>query len=383
MRRITLTLLCLAMLLLPGREPTLRADEGMWTYDNLPLDQLRERYGFTPSEAWLEHLRLSSVRVGGASGSFVSSDGLLMTNMHVALGWVQSLSGPDADYVTDGFYAPTRGDELTAPNLEVTVLVSLEEVTGLVQAAASGLPEADALRARQAEIVRLEKESLDATGLFSSVVSLYHGGEYWLYRHERYTDVRLVFAPESQAAFFGGDTDNFTYPRFCLDVAFFRVYRDDVRLETPHYLTIKAEGPDPGELIFVSGHPGSTDRQFTYDQLEYQRDTRYPIYLDYFDTYRDLVLDYAAAGDEQARRVQRQLLGIDNSLKAMGGEHRGLTDPALMRRLEAGRPTSEAGSPTARGRPATARPTTRSLAPPATRPTASRSGSIAGSWAPG
>ena len=335
MRRITLTLLCLAMLLLPGREPTLRADEGMWTYDNLPLDQLRERYGFTPSEAWLEHLRLSSVRVGGASGSFVSSDGLLMTNMHVALGWVQSLSGPDADYVTDGFYAPTRGDELTAPNLEVTVLVSLEEVTGLVQAAASGLPEADALRARQAEIARLEKESLDATGLFSSVVSLYHGGEYWLYRHERYTDVRLVFAPESQAAFFGGDTDNFTYPRFCLDVAFFRVYRDDVRLETPHYLTIKAEGPDPGELIFVSGHPGSTDRQFTYDQLEYQRDTRYPIYLDYFDTYRDLVLDYAAAGDEQARRVQRQLLGIDNSLKAMGGEHRGLTDPALMRRLEA------------------------------------------------
>ena len=331
---LTLSRLCLVTLLLLGPGSTLRADEGMWTFDNLPLDQLRERYGFTPTQEWLDHLRLSSVRVGGASGSFVSPDGLVMTNMHVAVGYVQSFSGVDVDYVTSGFYAPTRDDEVTAPNLEASVLVSMEEITVRVQAAAAGLSDADALRARQAKIARAEKASLDATGLFSSVVSLYDGGEYWLYRYERYTDVRLVFAPESQAAFFGGDTDNFTYPRYCLDVAFFRVYENGAPAETPHHLTIKPEGPDPDELIFVSGNLGSTNRLFTYDQLEYQRDVRYPIYLDYFETYRGLVLDYAATGAEHACRVQRQLLGVGNSLKAMGGEHRGLTDPVLMRQLK-------------------------------------------------
>jgi hypothetical protein len=334
MTRIDLTARCLLTLLLLGAPTPLGADEGMWTFDNLPLDTLRERHGFTPTQEWLDDLRLSSVRVGGASGSFVSPDGLVMTNMHVALGYVQSLSGAGTDYVTNGFYAPTRNNELTAPNLEVSVLVSMEEVTARVQAAAAGLSDADALRARQAEIARTEKESLDATGLVSRVVMLYNGGEYWLHRSRRYTDVRLVFAPENLAAFFGGDTDNFTYPRYCLDVAFFRVYEDGAPAETPHHLTIEPEGPDPDELIFVAGNPGSTDRLFTYDQLEYQRDVRYPVYLDYFETYRDLVLDYAATSTEHARRVQRQLLGIGNSLKAMGGEYRGLRDPALMQQLE-------------------------------------------------
>lgn len=334
MTRTRLTRLCLITLLLTHPGASLQADEGMWTFDNLPLDQLRERHGFTPTQAWLDHLRVSSVRVGGSSGSFVSPDGLLMTNMHVGLGYVQSLSGSGADYVTNGFHAPTRAQELRAPNLEASVLVSLEEVTGHVQAVATGLSDAEGLRARQAEVARIEKESLDATGLFSRVVSLYNGGEYWLYRYKRYTDVRLVFAPESQAAFFGGDTDNFTYPRYCLDVAFFRVYEDGTPAATPHYLTIEPAGPDPGELIFVSGNPGSTDRLFTYEQLVYQRDVRYPIYLDYVETYRDRVLEYAALGPEHARRVQRQLLGTGNSLKALGGEYRGLTNPTLMQQLQ-------------------------------------------------
>jgi len=317
-----------------GPETQLRADEGMWTFDNLPLDQLREQYEFTPTDEWLDRLRLSSVRIGGASGSFVSADGLVMTNMHVALGYVQSLSGADADFVNNGFHASTRGAELTAPNLEASVLVSLEEVTAQVQTAATGLTKAEGLRARQAAVAAIEKESLDRTGLFSRVVSLYDGGEYWLYQYERYTDVRLVFAPENQAAFFGGDADNFTYPRFCLDVAFFRIYRDDAPVATPHYLTLQPEGPEAGDLVFVSGNPGSTDRLFTFDQLLYQRDTRYPTYLDYFETYRRLIEEYADTSPEHARRVQREWLGITNTLKAMGGEYRGLTDPALMSRLE-------------------------------------------------
>ena len=317
-----------------GPTPPLRADEGMWTFDNPPLDQLREQYGFTPTDEWLNRLRLSSVRIGGASGSFVSADGLVMTNMHVGLGYVQSLSGADADFVNNGFYAGTRGAELTAPNLEASVLVSLEEVTAQVQTAATGLTKAEGLRARQAAVAAIEKESLDRTGLFSRVVSLYDGGEYWLYQYERYTDVRLVFAPENQAAFFGGDADNFTYPRFCLDVAFFRIYRDDTPVATPHYLALQPEGPEAGDLIFVSGNPGSTDRLFTFDQLLYQRDTRYPTYLDYFETYRRLIEEYADRSPEHARRVQREWLGITNALKAMGGEYRGLTDPALMSRLE-------------------------------------------------
>jgi hypothetical protein len=330
---VGLTLLILAGV--PGGPATqLRADEGMWTFDNLPLDQLREQYGFTPTDEWLDRLRLSSVRIGGASGSFVSADGLVMTNMHVALGYVQSLSGADADFVNNGFYAGTRGAELTAPNLEASVLVALEEVTARVQTAATGLTKAEGLRARQATVAAIEKESIDRTGLFSRVVSLYDGGEYWLYQYERYTDVRLVFAPENQTAFFGGDADNFTYPRFCLDVAFFRIYRDDAPVTTPHYLALQPEGPEAGDLIFVPGNPGSTDRLFTFDQLLYQRDTRYPTYLDYFETYRRLIEEYADTSTEHARRVQREWLGITNALKAMGGEYRGLTDPALMSRLE-------------------------------------------------
>lgn len=319
---------------LGGPAPALRADEGMWTFDNLPLDRLREQYGFTPTDEWLERLRLSSVRIGGASGSFVSANGLVMTNMHVGLGYIQSLSGADADFVNNGFYAGAREAELTAPNLEASVLVSLQEVTARVQTAATGLTKADGLRARQATIAAIEKESLDSTGLFSRVVSLYDGGEYWLYQYEQYTDVRLVFAPENQAAFFGGDADNFTYPRYCLDVAFFRIYSDDALVATPNFLALQPEGPNAGDLIFVAGNPGSTDRLFTFDQLVYQRDTRYPTYLDYFETYRRLIEEYADTSPEHARRVQRQWLGITNSLKAMGGEYRGLTDPALMSRLE-------------------------------------------------
>ena len=311
-------------------------DEGMWTFDNPPVQQLQAQYGFTPSSEWLEHVRLSTVRLNdGGSGSFVSARGLVMTNHHVGLNQVQNLSSPDADYVTRGFYAPSLTDELQAPDLEINVLVSTDDVTRRVNAAVtSTASEREALSARQAEIARIEKESLDATGLRSRVVTLYRGGEYWLYRYKQYTDVRLVFAPETQAAFFGGDSDNFTYPRYCLDVAFFRVYENGAPADTSHYLRLDREGPDKDELIFVVGNPGSTDRLRTVDQFRYERDVRHPTYLKYFELYQRLLQEYAAGGPEQARQVGNRLLGIANSRKAFTGQLRGLRDPGVWTSLE-------------------------------------------------
>ncbi|RKY89981.1 S46 family peptidase, partial [candidate division KSB1 bacterium] len=214
------------------------ADEGMWTFDNPPVKQLKERYGFTPTQEWLDHVRLASVRfMDGGSGSFVSPNGLVLTNHHVAMGQLQKISTAEKDYVATGFYAATPAEELKCPDLEVNVLISMEDVTQRVQSAVKeGMSEAEALKARRAEIAKIEKESLDKTGLRSNVISLYHGGEYWLYRYKKYTDVRLVMAPERQAAYFGGDSDNFTYPRYDLDMAFFRVYENGKPIKSEHYL---------------------------------------------------------------------------------------------------------------------------------------------------
>ena len=311
-------------------------DEGMWTFDNPPVSQLMERYGFEPNREWLEHVRLSSVRLNdGGSGSFVSARGLVMTNHHVGLNQVQNLSTPEEDYVTNGFYAPRLSDELQTPDLEINVLISMDDVTARVkEAVTSTANERQALAERQAEIALIENESLDSTGLRAQVVSLYRGGEYWLYQYKRYTDVRLVFAPETQAAFFGGDSDNFTYPRYCLDVAFFRVYENGEPADTSHYLRMDRDGPDKDELIFVVGNPGSTDRLRMVDQFRYERDVRHPLYLEYFATYERLLREYAARGPEEARQVSNRLLGITNSRKAFTGQLRGLQDPVVWAALE-------------------------------------------------
>ncbi len=220
------------------------ADEGMWTFDNPPIKQLQERYGFTPTKEWLDHVRLSSVRfMDGGSGSFVSPNGLVMTNHHVGVGQLQKISTSEKDYVTTGFYAKTQKEELKCPDLEVNVLVSVEDVTEQVKAAVKkGMNEEDALKAQKAAMAKIEKESLEKTGLRSNVINLYHGGEYWLYCYKKYTDLRMVFAPERQAAYFGGDFDNFTYPRYDLDVTFFRVYENDKPVNSNHYLKWNAEG---------------------------------------------------------------------------------------------------------------------------------------------
>ena len=325
------------------------ADEGMWTFDNPPLKQLKDRYGFTPAQQWLDHVRLSSVRFNdGGSGSFVSPNGLAITNHHVAFGQLQKLSNAQKDYVRDGFYARTQAEELKCTDLELNVLMSMENVTARVQGVVKpGMTEKQALDARKGERARIEKESLDSTHLRSDVVSLYAGGEYWLYRYKKYTDVRLVFAPEQQTAFFGGDPDNFTYPRYDLDFALLRAYENGRPAATKDYLRWNAKGAADGELVFVSGHPGGTERELTLAQLETQRDLIYPERLARNKRQLQAVRAYAARGPEQARQAADMIFGLENTIKAFTGEYKGMdknlfdkkrTEEADLRAKVAGNP---------------------------------------------
>lgn len=315
----------------------LAADEGMWTLDNPPLKQLKEKYGFEPTAAWLEHVRLSSVRVGdGGSGSFISPNGLVLTNHHVALGQLQKVSTPQKNYVADGFYAPALADELPCPDLELNVLISMENVTAKVLAAVKkGMDPVKALAAKKAAIAEIERLSLKKTKLRSDVVSLYQGGEYWLYRYKKYTDVKLVFAPEQQAAFYGGDPDNFTYPRHDLDMAVFRAYENGKPAKVSHYLTWSANGAADNELVFVSGHPGSTNRLMTLAQLQFSRDYGYPLRIQSMKRMLGVARAYSAKGPEEARQAAGMIFGIENGLKVSSGEYDGLKAAGIMEKKAA------------------------------------------------
>ena len=308
------------------------ADEGMWTFDNPPVKQLEQKYHFTPTAQWLDHVRLSCVRLNdGGSGSFVSAHGLLLTNHHVARGQLQKNSTAEHDFVKNGFYAATPAEEMKSPDLEVNVLRSMENVTQTVQAALKGaMTPAEEFTRRKAAIARIERESLEKTGLRSDVVTLYQGGEYWLYRYRKYTDVRLVFAPEDQAAFFGGDPDNFTYPRYDLDMALFRVYENGKPIDTKDYLKWNPAGATDGELVFVPGHPGSTQRQDTVAQLEFERDFYEPIALKLLKNRVAVLEQYSAQGTEQARQAASLIFGLQNSVKAYEGRYKGLLDKTVM-----------------------------------------------------
>jgi len=309
-----------------------RSDEGMWTFDNPPLKLLQQKYGFTPTQAWLDHIRLSCVRLNdGGSGSFVSPRGLLLTNHHVARGQLQKNSTQEHDYIRDGFYAATSAEEMKSPDLEVNVLESMENVTPRVVASLQGAktPE-DEFAKRKAAIAEIERESLQKTGLRSDVVTLYQGGEYWLYRYKKYTDVRLVFAPEAQAAFFGGDPDNFTYPRHDIDMALFRVYENGKPIETKDYLKWNPQGAKNDELVFVAGHPGSSSRLDTLAQLELERDMVEPNVLKILKHRVDVLRKYSAQGAEQARQAESEIFDLENSVKAFDGRLKGLLDKNVM-----------------------------------------------------
>jgi hypothetical protein len=314
-----------------------RAEEGMWTFDNPPLKELAEKYNFHPTQEWLDHLRLSSVRLNdGGSGSFVSPNGLLLTNHHVARDQLQKNSTPEHNYVRDGFYAATPDQEMKTPDLEVNVLVGMQDVTARVQGAGKAAKDdAEALKARDAEIAAIEKESKDKTGLRSDVVTLYNGGEYWLYQYKAYTDVRLVFAPEEQAAFFGGDPDNFTYPRYDLDMALYRVYDNGKPLHTDNFLKWSAKGAAPGELVFVPGHPGATSRQDTVAELALERDTVEPSVIQYYQRRIAAEQEFAKLSPENAELVGTNVFLLQNSLKVYLGRAEALSDKAILAKKQA------------------------------------------------
>jgi len=314
-----------------------RADEGMWLFNNPPLKQLKEKYQFEPTPQWLEHLQKASVRFNsGGSGSFVSANGLCITNHHVGADALQKASSKQHNYLKEGFYAKTNAEEIKCSDLELNVLISIEDVTAQVNAAVKpGMSPEVAGKARENAIAQIEKESKDKTGLRSDVVTLYQGGLYHLYCYKRYDDVRIVFAPEQQMAFYGGDPDNFEYPRFDLDICIFRAYENGQPAKIEHYLKWNSSGPSDGELTFVSGSPGRTDRQLTVDELADRRDREVPTWLQMFNRREILLIAWGQRSFENARRAREDLYGDQNNRKRYDGYVAALYNPEIWRAIEA------------------------------------------------
>ena len=332
--RKILSALILALFSIQTLQLTAFADEGMWTFNNVPRAEIKKKYGFEITDDWLKKVQLASVRFNnGGSGSFVSPNGLVLTNYHIVEDIVNEVSTAEKDLAKTGFVARTRADEIKAPNLELNMLISIEDVTNRINGAIKGnSTDAEAFAARRAEIAAIEGESLKATGLRSDVVTLYQGGQYNLYRYKKYTDVRLVFVPEFQAAFFGGDPDNFNFPRFNIDMSLVRVYENDQPVHPENYFKFSTAGAKEGSLVFVTGNPGSTSRLDTVAHLEELRDTSIPIVLRLLERREAMLQKYMALGEEQTRQAQNELNSIQNSLKVYRGQIQGLKDNALMAR---------------------------------------------------
>jgi hypothetical protein len=321
-RLFVLILPCLAL----GFTRPAIADEGMWTFDNFPKSKVKIAYGFEPSDDWLGQVMRASARIGaGCSASFVSSEGLVVTNHHCVHDCLEAISTAKRDLASGGYYAPNSSDELRCPETEVHQLLEIKDITAAVNFATKGLKGSEYHRALKAEQAKLEKEcQIDATTR-CDFVSLYRGGQYRLHKYRRFDDVRMVFAPEKAAAFFGGDPYNFTFPRFDLDVSFLRVYENGKPAATPEHFKWSKTLPPEGTLTFVSGNPGSTERLLTRSQLEYQRDIALPEYLISLAEWRGLVTEFGRHGAEEKRISQDFLFGVENSYKARRGRWQALS----------------------------------------------------------
>jgi V8-like Glu-specific endopeptidase len=306
----------------------------MWTFENAPLDYWQAAYGFRATQEWLDHVRLASVKIPGCSASFVSADGLILTNHHCARGCIAANSTPEVDYVQDGFYAATRAEEKVCPNAYADVLMGIEDVTSRVRAVqAPGMASAQVAEATQQAVDRIARECETTTGNVCRVVTLFKGGQYQLYTYTRHTPVKLVMAPELQAGFFGGDHDNFVYPRYALDFAFYRAYEADgvTPVRSPHYFPFDPTGPEDGEPVFITGNPGSTARLITLAQLMYERSYRHPMLVTRFDATRRMIQDQMqTATGQQAMTLRERLFGVENTLKKYEGEITGLMDSMLV-----------------------------------------------------
>ncbi|MGE3488533.1 MAG: S46 family peptidase [Vicinamibacterales bacterium] len=333
-RRLVSSFVCLALVLaipMAGH-----ANEGFWPFNRIPRAAIKQALGVDLSDQWIERVQQASVRFPSGSGSFVSRDGLVLTNHHVSLDLLHKLSTAERDLAGRGFLAATRAHEIKAPDLELLTLQKIDDVTGKVNAAVKpGMSSADTLAARRSAIAAIEKDAQAATGLEAEVVTLYQGGQYHLYLYRKFTDVRLVFAPEFEAAFYGGDPDNFTFPRYCLDMTLWRVYEDGKPLVTKHYLPWSTAGVKDGEAVFTSGHPGTTQRLNTAAHLEFLRDYALPVSLDAFSDIRNALDAYMNTGAEQARQAKDDFFGIENSLKSWTGQLAGLKDPQLLKKKRA------------------------------------------------
>ena len=311
-----------------------RAEEGFWPYNSIPKAAIKAKYKFDVTDQWLNHLQLATVRFGGGTGSIVSPQGLVLTNHHIGLGTLQRLSTPEKDYVKDGFYAPTTADELKVPGMTLSVLQSIEDVTAKLNAAvAPAITPQDIAAARQKAIDALVGEP--QTGVSKQVVALYAGAIYNLYTYKVFTDVRLVFGVEYQTGFYGGDPDNFTYPRYNLDVSMFRLYENDRPAQTPNFLRWSPAGTKEGELVFTTGHPGSTQRLNTVAHIKYRRDMALPFSIASGEMREAAIQKWAAQSAENARQTKSELFGIQNSLKSQRGQLKGLQDASLMARKQA------------------------------------------------
>jgi hypothetical protein len=311
------------------------ADEGMWTFDHFPANKVKARYGFAPDQAWLDRVRNSAVRLtSGCSASVVTKDGLVLTNHHCVVVCEQTLSTAEQDFLAQGFLTHARSEERQCPGMQAEILRQITDVTERVQSAIAAGDPKDAIKSRDAATARITDEACqgDATSR-CQVVSLYQGGQYKLYKYRKYSDVRLVFAPEFAISFFGGDPDNFNFPRYCLDSAFVRLYENGQPAQTGAHLKWRRSAPAAGEVVFVAGNPGSTSRLDTRSQLEMQRDWQIPIRQLVRSELRGRLSEYAQLGAEQKRTSADILFLLENSFKAFYGQERALLDPSFFARL--------------------------------------------------